>query len=137
MSAYEHPKFPKPGEEGHLELSWTVCFERTCQVHMSEKQGAGWFPTVAGWHEARERLEEERAQSQRARERPVRVFGGPRHRQGRGCRQSPESTSESEQSEDWSKSWENCQTNQEVSVDSDAQEWQKKEVKVDKPESFW
>lgn len=28
----------------HESLSWTRCYDNMCQTHLSEKQGAGWFP---------------------------------------------------------------------------------------------
>ena len=28
----------------HLGLSWAACYDNQCPVHLSEKQGQGWFP---------------------------------------------------------------------------------------------
>ena len=30
---------------GHISLSWTACYNNQCKVHLSEKQGLGWFPS--------------------------------------------------------------------------------------------
>lgn len=41
------PEAPK-GEEAardHGRLSWTACYDDSCNVHLSDKQGSGWFPT--------------------------------------------------------------------------------------------
>ncbi|PWW75723.1 hypothetical protein C7212DRAFT_344410 [Tuber magnatum] len=28
----------------HAEMSWTVCYDDDCEIHLREKQGSGWFP---------------------------------------------------------------------------------------------
>ncbi|RPA95471.1 hypothetical protein L873DRAFT_1845938 [Choiromyces venosus 120613-1] len=43
------PQSPTAGQEypapsHHAEMSWTVCYDDDCGVHLHEKQGAGWFP---------------------------------------------------------------------------------------------
>jgi len=32
------------GEFQHAQLSWTGCYDDSCMIHRSEKEGAGWFP---------------------------------------------------------------------------------------------
>ena len=29
----------------HATLSWTACYDDNCSIHLSDKQGSGWFPT--------------------------------------------------------------------------------------------
>ena len=29
----------------HATMSWTVCYDDNCNVHLSDKQGSGWYPT--------------------------------------------------------------------------------------------
>ena len=29
----------------HASMSWTACYDDQCRVHLSEKQGSGWYPT--------------------------------------------------------------------------------------------
>ena len=31
-------------EVDHDSLSWTACYDDVCQVHLSDKEGKGWFP---------------------------------------------------------------------------------------------
>lgn len=31
-------------ESNHACLSWTACYEDDCQIHISEKEGSGWYP---------------------------------------------------------------------------------------------
>jgi len=33
-----------PGPSPHAEMSWTVCYDDDCEIHLCEKQGSGWFP---------------------------------------------------------------------------------------------
>lgn len=89
MSKYHDPRiqFPQMGQEGHTDMSWTACFERTCPIHLFDKQAQRYFPTGEGWIRARERLEEDRLASQQARERPIRVFDGPRRRKNKKSQQ--------------------------------------------------
>jgi hypothetical protein len=35
--------------EDHASMDWTVCFKDECTIHLSEKQGAGWFPRKPRW----------------------------------------------------------------------------------------
>ena len=43
---------PKPIEQDfvqhrhneHTSLSWTACYDDTCCIHLSDKEGSGWFP---------------------------------------------------------------------------------------------
>lgn len=37
-----------PRDPGHERLSWTVCYDDDCPVHLSEKSGSGWFPGGPG-----------------------------------------------------------------------------------------
>ena len=34
----------KKEEDNHANMSWTACYDDECLVHMSEKDGKGWFP---------------------------------------------------------------------------------------------
>lgn len=45
-----------PRDPGHDRLSWTVCYDDDCPVHLSEKNGSGWFPDGpgrSGWRDSR------------------------------------------------------------------------------------
>ncbi|KAG0639373.1 hypothetical protein HOY80DRAFT_963620 [Tuber brumale] len=33
-----------PGPSPHAEMSWTVCYDDDCEIHLCEKEGSGWFP---------------------------------------------------------------------------------------------
>lgn len=33
-----------PTPSPHAEMSWTVCYDDDCEIHLCEKQGSGWFP---------------------------------------------------------------------------------------------
>ncbi|RPA95472.1 hypothetical protein L873DRAFT_1313025 [Choiromyces venosus 120613-1] len=33
-----------PPPSPHAEMSWTVCYNDDCEIHLHDKQGAGWFP---------------------------------------------------------------------------------------------
>ena len=36
---------PEPTEEEiHARLNWTACYEDRCLIHLSKKEGSGWFP---------------------------------------------------------------------------------------------
>ena len=35
----------------HVQLSWTGCYDDDCQLHLSEKEGSGWFPRAPRRHE--------------------------------------------------------------------------------------
>ena len=37
----------EPANEKHGHLSWTACYNDSCLIHRSEKEGAGWFPSKA------------------------------------------------------------------------------------------
>ena len=37
-----HPKEQNPD---YATLSWTTCYDDNCSIHLSDKQGLGWFPT--------------------------------------------------------------------------------------------
>lgn len=37
-----------PRDPAHERLSWTVCYDDDCPVHLSEKNGSGWFPGRPG-----------------------------------------------------------------------------------------
>ncbi|KAG0125918.1 hypothetical protein HOY82DRAFT_672794, partial [Tuber indicum] len=37
-----------PGPSPHAEMSWTVCYDDDCEIHLCEKQGSGWFPKRKG-----------------------------------------------------------------------------------------
>ena len=32
-------------EPDHAVMSWTACYDHKCRVHLSEKEGSGWYPT--------------------------------------------------------------------------------------------
>ncbi|KAL0636772.1 hypothetical protein Q9L58_004255 [Maublancomyces gigas] len=34
-----------PRDPGHERLSWTVCYDDDCPIHLSDKHGSGWFPS--------------------------------------------------------------------------------------------
>lgn len=45
-----------PRDPGHDRLSWTVCYDDDCPVHLSEKNGSGWFPdgpSRSRWRDSR------------------------------------------------------------------------------------
>lgn len=33
-----------PDQINHADYSWTVCYDDDCRIHLSEKEGSGWFP---------------------------------------------------------------------------------------------
>lgn len=34
-----------PRDPGHERLSWTVCYDDDCPIHLLDKHGSGWFPS--------------------------------------------------------------------------------------------
>lgn len=39
-------EFDKRGKDDeHALMSWTACYDDDCRVHLSDKQGSGWYPT--------------------------------------------------------------------------------------------
>ena len=34
----------KGASEKHEIMFWTACYDDQCRIHLSEKNGAGWFP---------------------------------------------------------------------------------------------
>jgi hypothetical protein len=48
----EYEEIPESEDESeidalreHASLNWTACYDNRCQMHLSDKQGSGWFPT--------------------------------------------------------------------------------------------
>lgn len=39
------PQTGRGGYNGHDTMTWTACYDDNCRVHLSDKQGSGWFPT--------------------------------------------------------------------------------------------
>lgn len=37
-----------PRDPSHERLSWTVCYDDDCRIHLSDKNGSGWFPSGPG-----------------------------------------------------------------------------------------
>ncbi|RPB14710.1 hypothetical protein P167DRAFT_533704 [Morchella conica CCBAS932] len=33
-----------PRESQHGSMSWTACYDDSCRIHFSDKEGSGWFP---------------------------------------------------------------------------------------------